>query len=110
MIRRLRTPESIKKKIDSMLRKGEVVLDHGVGAYEFDHYEYEEGNYDNSYTSSLKIFYKDFNKEKTPRLYMIVTENDLRKPKKDDWYTEFVDCYWEKEFPTLLYMREYTIR
>lgn len=107
MKRRLRTPESIKKKIDSMLRKGEVVLDHGVGAYDFDHYEYEEGNY--KHESSLKIFYKDFNK-KTPRLYMIVTENDLRKPKKNDWYTEFVDCYWEKEYPTLLFMREYTIR
>ena len=108
MKKRLRTPESIKKKIDSMLRKGEVVLDHGVGAYDFDHYEYEEANYEHD--SSLKIFYKDFDKEKTTRLYMVVTENNLRKPTKDDWYAEFVDCYWEKEFPTLLYMREYTIR
>ena len=109
-MRRLRTPESVKRKIDSTLRRGKVILDHGISAYEFDSYDYEEANYENNYTSSLKIYYKDFNKEKTTRLYMVVTENNLRKPKKDDYYAELVDCYWEKEFPTLLYMREYYVR
>lgn len=95
-----RTPKSVKKRIDIMLRKGEVVLDHGVGAYEFDHYEYDERN------ETLDIYYRDFDKKKTVKLYMRVTENNLRKPKKDEW-GEFVACYWEKEFPTLLCMREY---
>lgn len=106
MIKRYRTPESVKKRIDCMLRNGEVVLDHGVGAYEYDHYDYEEPTFENGYCSTLNIYYKDFDVNKTVRLYMRLTENNLRKPDKDE-YGEFVDCYWEKEFPTLLFMREY---
>lgn len=116
MVRRLRTPETVKKRIDMMLRSTEVItlwnllaphiLDHGVGAYEFDHYDYEEASWSNNYTSALDVYYKDFDEAKTPRLYMRLTENNLRKPGKDDC-GEFVDCYWEKEYPTLLYMREY---
>ncbi len=106
MVRRLRTPETVKKRIDMMLRSTEVILDHGVEAYEFDHYDYEEASWSNNYTSALDVYYKDFDKAKTPRLYMRLTKNNLRKPGKDEW-GEFVDCYWEKEYPTLLYMREY---
>ena len=40
---------------------------------------------------------------------MTVTKNDLRKPKEDDFYVELVDCYWGKQYPTLLYMREYIV-
>lgn len=103
MVRRYRTPESVKKRIDCMLRNGKVILDHGIASYEFDHYDYENG--------ILDIYYKNFDVNKTVRLYMRLTENNLRKPKKDSWgdyeWGEFVDCYWEKEYPSLLYMREY---
>ena len=107
---RYRTPESVKKRIDTMLKKGEVVLDHGVASYEFDHYEYEEPSYDNHYIAKLHIFYKDFDVNKTVKHYMTVTENNLRKPNKDDWYVELVHCSWDKRWPTLLEMREYLIR
>ena len=36
-------------------------------------------------------------------------KNDLRKPKEDDFYVELVDCYWEKQYPTLLYLKEYVV-
>ena len=102
-MRRYRTIDGVKKKIDLMLRNGEVVLDHGIASYEFDHYDYEDG--------VLDIYYKDFDANKTIKLYMRLTENNLRKPKKDPWgdyeWGEFVDCHWEKEYPSLLYMREY---
>ena len=106
---RYRTPDSVKKKIDAMLKKGEVILDHGVGAYEFDHYEYDPPGFENRWQSRLDLFYKDFDKAKTVRLYMSLTENNLRKPNKDDWYVELVTCKWDKEFPTLLEVREYTV-
>lgn len=107
---RYRTPESIKKRIDTMLKKGEVILDHGVLACEFDHYEYEEASWENNYTSKLHLFYKDFDTNKTVRYYMTVTENNLRKPTKNDWYVELIHCSWDKRWPTLLEMREYLVR
>ena len=109
MTKSFRTPESVKAKIDNMLKKGEVVLDHGICAYEFDHYEYEEASWKNGYTSSLSIYYKDFDVNKTVRLYLVLTEKNLRKATKTDYFVELVDCYWEKEFPTLLNMREYYV-
>ena len=109
MIRRYRTPESVKKRIDYMLRKGEVILDHGIGSYEFDHYDYDEASWENDYKSALYIWYRDFDANKTVKLYMKLTEDNLRKPEKYEW-REFVDCYWEKKYPTLLYMREYDWR
>ena len=110
-MRRYRTIDGVKKKIDAMLRKGEVVLDHGIGSYEFSGYSYEEPSFDNGFEAKLHIYYKDFDVNKTERLYMTLTDNNLRKPKKLSWgdyeHGEFVNCYWEKEYPTLLYMREY---
>ena len=106
---RYRTPESVMKRINAMKKKGEVILDHGVGSYEFDHYEYEPPGYKNGWRSKLDIFYKDFDKAKTVRLYMSLTEDNLRKPKKDDWYIELVSCRWDKKYPTLLEIREYTV-
>ncbi len=106
---RYRKPESVKKRIDLMLKNGKVTLDHGVSAYEFDHYEYEEPSFENGYKSKLTVFYKDFDKEKTIREYMQLTEDNLKVPGKDDLFSWFVDCYWEKEFPTLLYMKEYQL-
>ncbi len=110
MIKRYRTPESIKRRLDLMLKNGEVVLDHGCGSYEFDHYDYYEPNVENNWQSKLIVYYKDFDKNHTIREYMSVTEDNLRKPSKDDIFSWFVDCYWEKEYPTLLYMKEYQIR
>ena len=110
MRRRYRTPESVKKRLDLMIKKGEVVLDHGIGSYEFDHYDYYEPDWSNNFESKLVIYYKDFDVNKTVREYMTVTKNNLRKPTEDDIFDWFVDCYWEKEFPTLLYMKEYQIR
>lgn len=108
MIKRIRTPESVRKRIDLMLKNGEVILDHGCGSYKFNHYEYEEPRFENNYESKLVIYYKDF--DGIIKEYMTVTENNLRKPTKNDGLLDwFVDCYWEKKYPTLLYMREYQI-
>lgn len=109
MIRRYRTPESIKKRLDLMLKNGEVILDHGCGSYTFDHYDYYEPSATNHFESMLIIYYRDYD-TKTTSEYMRVTERDLRKPTENDVMDWFVDCYWEKKYPTLLYMREYQVR
>ena len=109
MIRRLRSPESIKKRLDLMQKSGKVILDHGVGAYKFDHYDYEEPSFENGYESKLVIYYEDFDMDKTVREYMTVSEGNLRKPTDQDCMTWLVDCYWDKAYPTLLYMREYQV-
>lgn len=105
---RYRKPESVMKRIDILLRRnGEVLLDHGIGGYWFDHYEYEEANWENKYKSQLRVFYRDY--DKTVKLYMVLTEDNLRKPTKDDLFVYLVDCSWEKEFPRLLNMKQYHI-
>ena len=112
-MRRYRTIDGVKQKIDTMVRKGEVILDHGIGSYEFSGYSYEKPGFDNGFEAKLHIYYRDFdaNKMEWTRLYMTLTDNNLRKPRKDRWGDyergEFVDCHWEKEYPSLLYMREY---
>ena len=105
---RYRTPESIKKRIDAMLKKGTVILDHGVSSYLFNHYDYVYPCYQNKFTSQLHIYYRELNGD--VKHYMTVSENNLRKPNKNDWYVELVTCSWDKRWPTLLEMREYLVR
>lgn len=106
---RYRSPETVKKKIDQMLKKsGKVILDHGVGNYEFTRYEYDEPGIDNGFQSVLWVFYRDFDDGKE-KLFMKLTEDNLRKPTKDDYYVELIHCGWEKKYPTLLEMREYYV-
>lgn len=110
---KFRKPETLKRKIDSLAKKygrENIILDHGVGSYRFSRYEYEEASLKNNYSSTLKLFYEDFNDAKTERLYMSLTAEDMRKPTKDDYGREFVFCIWEKEYPRILEIREYTIR
>lgn len=104
---RLRTPESVKKKLDSLQNKYHVTIDHGVANYEFSHYEYNEPSFDNHFTSSLDIYVKDFDKDNSIIFYMSITEDKLRDAKKDDWYTDLIWCSWDKRFPSILYIRDY---
>lgn len=108
-----RKPESIKTRLDLMekkIGKANIIIDHGVASYSYSRYEYIEPSFKNNWTSSISIYVYDFDKDNTEILYMTVTENDLRKPNKDDWYVELVHCSWDKEYPSVLYMREYTAK
>ena len=104
---RYRTANSVKRKIDSMLKKGEVILDHGVSAYELDHYDYVGPCVQNGFVSQLHLFYKDFDGQ--VKYYMTVSEKNLRKPKKNDYAISLVTCNWDERWPKLLEVREYTI-
>jgi len=112
-MRHFRTPESIKAKLDVMEKQigaDNICLDHGVGAYQYSHYVYTNANYSNKWTSQITIYFVDFDLNKTVRPFITVTANDLRKPNKNDWYVDLVSCYWEKEFPSLLCIKEYTVK
>lgn len=107
-----RTPESLKKKLDSMIKKygNEFTIDHGIANYQFDHYEYYEPRWENSWTSCIIIYVKDFWHKDEVVEYGRYTEADLCKPTKYDlaWgYFEKYRAVWEKEFPTILEIREY---
>ena len=108
-----RTPESVMKRLDAMQKKlkenEHISIDHGVAVYKFDHYEYEEPTFKNNFESCLIIYVEDFWTHKIIE-YMRLNESNLRKPNKDDWFVELVHCSWEKAFPTILNMREYTVR
>jgi len=108
---RYRTPENIKKKIDMLIRDHKKIsIDHGIACYEYDHYEYIEGSYKNNFTPQLDVYVKDFWNNGNVILYMTLTADNMRKPTKNDWFTELVSCTWEKEFPTILNIKEYTVR
>ena len=104
---RYRTAESVKRKIDAMLKKGEVILDHGVGAYEFAYYDYVYPCVQNGFVSQLHLFYKDFDGK--IKYYMTVSEANLRIPVKDDYGIGLITCSWDKRWPTLLEVRDYTV-
>lgn len=112
-MQRFRSPESLKRKIDSLVKQygsERLTLDHGIGNYQYSHYTYEDASWKNKYKSSITIWYIDFDKNKTVKPYMTLTEDNMRKPNKNDWFVELVSCIWEKEYPTLLEIREYEVR
>lgn len=105
-----RTASSVKKRLDTMMKNyktSEIIIDHGVANYEFDHYEYTEGNYKNNYVDIIEIFVKDFDKDNTIVSYMTLSEKNLRKQKADDWFADLVWCSWNSDYPTILYMKDY---
>lgn len=110
---RYRKPESVKKRLDIMkknLKENEnISIDHGVAVFKFDHYEYKEPSFENNFESSLIIYVEDIWSDKIIE-YMILKERNLRKPTENDWFVELVHCSWEKEFPTILNIREYEVR
>ena len=106
---KLRTPESVKRMLDAMTKRGPVVLDHGICAYTFDHYDYQAPSVHNDFRSSIAIFYQDFDLDKTVKLFMILTENDLRVPTKDDVCCYLTCCEYEKKYPQMLYLKEYQV-
>ena len=106
----LRTPESIKRKLDAMLKKNETItIDHGVSVYEFDHYDYEAPSVYNKFESMITIWVKDFDPAHTPIVYMQLREDDLRSPNKNDWGIDLITCVWETAWPMCLYIREYSV-
>lgn len=110
---RYRTPESVKKRIDAMQKKlkadEQISIDHGVAVFKFDHYEYEKPSFKNNFESSLTIYVEDIWSDKIIE-YMVLKESNLRKPTENDWFVELVHCSWEKEYPTILNLREYEVR
>lgn len=111
---RIRTVKGLKRKLLAMekkYKKEEISVDHGVVNYGYDHFEYEEPNFQNHFTESITIYVQDFDKNKSIIPYMTVTDRHLRKPNGEkDYYREFVCCIVEKEFPKIIYMREYTYK
>lgn len=107
-IQYIRKCTSLKRKLDAMIKKFPegFIMDHGVCGYLFHHYVYKEGDFENNYTERITIYVEDFDSKKSIIEYMSVTDDDLRRPKKDDW-GEFVSCSWDKRFPSILEMREY---
>lgn len=107
-----RKPESIKARLDIMekkIGKEKMCIDHGVVNYAYSRYEYEEPCCKNNWVSKIYIYVYDFDRNKTEILDMILTEKNLRKPTKDDWYVELMHCSWDKRYPSLLEIREYTV-
>lgn len=110
MKRQYRTVESVKKRLDLMLKQGsEILLYHGSGAYRFSRYEHCKPCPESNWKESLYVYYIDGVTHKESE-YMVITDDVLRKPTEDDFGLWFVDCHWEKEYPSLIYMREYTLR
>lgn len=111
---RIRTVKGLKRKLLSLekqYKKEEISIDHGVAVFGYDHFEYIEPTFENHFTESIIIYVKDFDFNNRIIEYMTLTDENLRKPNGDkDYYKEFVTCIWEKEFPTILYIREYTYK
>jgi len=106
---RLRTPESLKARLDIMTRKGKVSIDHGTSAYEFHHYTYTPACIKNGFQAELDIYVRDFDGRVV--YYATATENNMRDPKSDaDYYREFLWCEWDKRWPTILEIRDYLAR
>lgn len=103
-----RQVRTLKKKIDSLVSKGiRITLCHGNGGYSYVSYGYEEGNYLNGFKESLRLFAES---EGMVFEYMLLTDDDLRRPTADDWFKELVCASWEPEFPSLLHVTEYWFR
>lgn len=105
-----RTVQSLKKKLDEMeLKYGKkFTIDHGIANYAYDHYQYNSPCSDNAWTESITLYVVDFWNGKVIE-YMTLTDRDLRKPtrKELEWCYMGINASWEKEFPTILEIREY---
>lgn len=109
-MQQIRNVNSARKRLDLMLKHSKrVILDHGTGAYEFDHYDYDAPSLENRFTGRLDVYYKDTEQNKVI-LYMSLDNENLRKPMKHDAYRWFVDCNWDSKYPSLIHMREYEYR
>lgn len=111
-----RKPESLMKKLNMLEKKypGEISIDHGIANYRYHHYEYEPATCDNGFVSSLTVYVEDFNNNDKVIPYMTVTEENLRKPTAADREYgvkgDLIECYWEKQFPSIIVMFEYDPR
>ena len=108
-----RKPESLKNKLDTLIKKygnEKITIEHGCGCYEFDHYEIEEPSWKNHWESAIIIYVKDFWNNNKVTEFGRYNETNLAKPTLDElrWgctYKQFTK--WDKEFPTIIEIRDY---
>ena len=96
----IRTIDSLKKRLDSMIKnvgKENIIIEDGALNLSFHHYEFFPNE-------KIRIYCKE-------KLYAEVTNDTLRKPKgENDYYQQFHYCNWQKKYPSILILNEYTFK
>ncbi len=116
MTRKIRSIKQVKKRLDLIIKNyGKVILDEGTINTPLTRYVYIEEGFDpidhQWKPERLYIYGESFKEGKTEDLFAYVTNEKLRKPKIfDDDLEEFCTCYYEKEYPTILNVKEYTFK
>ena len=112
----IRQVSALKKRLDIMIRDcdGDILLDHGSGSYKFTHYDWYPEGYDQEdhewKKERIYIYYKDSVEDKE-KLYMKVTDEELRRPKGEyDYCHWFIHAKWEKKYPNILELSEYEFK
>ena len=110
----IRKVSALKKRLDIMMKNSDIILDHGTGSYQFTGYKwfaegYEEKGFEGK-NERIYIYYHD-SEENKEKLYMMITDEDLRKPKgENDNCRWFIRANWEKEYPNILELKVYEFK
>lgn len=108
-----RKPQTLKNKLDALekrLGKDNITIETHPACYQYDHYEFHEGNWENRFVDSIVIYYQDFDINKTIRSIEITAE-DMRHPTKADYLygsgKDLLNITWDKRWPTIIDIVEY---
>lgn len=106
----LRKIASLKNRLDYMEKvfNKDFSIDHGIANYAYSHYEYNSPSVENNFTESIDLYVHEYTKNDPVIFYMTLTDELLRKPTKADEHKEFVDAYYDSNYPSILVVSDYT--